>query len=155
MTETEELEQALLAWLGEPDLNNELWLRKAAKACFRKKPGGTTMPKTTTVRIALAIDRDGGWCAYGADHHKDQNSWDEAMSTCDLSGNEFRMWVVAEVPLPEPLEVNGKYERDPTEVHASNAQRLEAAMRDVRGHLERGNSVRALELAGKAIAGEY
>jgi hypothetical protein len=32
MTETEELEQALLAWLGEPDLTNELRLRKAAKA---------------------------------------------------------------------------------------------------------------------------
>lgn len=37
-SQEEEVELALLAWLDEPDLRNELRLRKAAKAYFGKKP---------------------------------------------------------------------------------------------------------------------
>ena len=65
--------------------------------------------QTVKVKIALEIDHDGGWCAYGDDNGGD---WDEVMQAVDFSttgpGGQ-RFWIEAEIPLPaaEPETVKG------------------------------------------------
>jgi|GEM_PF-5014953 len=68
------------------------------------------MSKTIKVRIALEINSDGEWFAYGFTRCK---SWKEAMECFDtLDGETKRHWITAEVPLPdaEPEAVVGRSE---------------------------------------------
>jgi hypothetical protein len=109
------------------------------------------MAKTITVRIALGINAKGEWYAYGQD---DAKTWDEAMQACDPVEAQHRFWVVAEVPLPEPVAVNGRAEKDPADVYATEAALLKAALREVDSLIKR-DPARAAWIADAALKGEY
>lgn len=65
--------------------------------------------KTVTVRIPVAVYPDGEWGADANSHRDDEsnlkylhNNWcEEHMSV---------VWITAEVPIPEPVEVEGRVE---------------------------------------------
>lgn len=67
------------------------------------------MSKTVTVRIPVAVYPDGEWGAEATSHRDDErnliclrDSWcEEHMSI---------VWITAEVPIPEPVEVRGEVE---------------------------------------------
>ena len=66
--------------------------------------------ETIKVRIALEIDRDGYWYAYGDDNGGD---FDEVMQAVEYSrvglGGK-RHWIEAEIPIPEdePETIKGE-----------------------------------------------
>ena len=64
------------------------------------------MSRTAKVKIALSINSDGEWVAYG---FKGCEDWAEAMEAFDPIDNEQRRWVVVDVALPdtEPEAVSG------------------------------------------------
>ncbi len=57
------------------------------------------MAKAEKIRIAVAINEEGNWFAYG---FKGCQSWKEATECFDmLDGVEARYWVEVEIPIPE------------------------------------------------------
>lgn len=66
----------------------------------------TDKPKTVEVRIAVAVDKDGGWCSSGADGHKDDDLMNAALG--GMGRHEARYWVTATLPIPQPQEVEGQ-----------------------------------------------
>ena len=67
-------------------------------------------PETIKVRIALAVDPDGSWCAGGDATFDDDHDWDEIMEgISEPVAGQKRYWVVLEVPRPpavaEPEEI--------------------------------------------------
>ncbi len=69
--------------------------------------------KTVTVRIPVAVDAAGKWCStYGSDDTLDEvfqvriqtEAEDYSLSLPSI------VWVTAEVPVPEPTEVEGRVE---------------------------------------------
>jgi hypothetical protein len=56
------------------------------------------MKKTIKVKIALAINSDGLWHAYG---FQGCERWAEIMDSFDQLDNEHRRWIVADVEVPE------------------------------------------------------
>lgn len=62
--------------------------------------------KTLKVKIALEIDPEGNWHAYG---YPNAESWMEAMDSFDFLDNSVRYWIEAEVPVPdaEPVIISG------------------------------------------------
>lgn len=71
------------------------------------------MAEMVKVRIALAVDPDGAWCAAG-DHWRAGKSWNAVMyGENDVVAGQQRYWVTLEVPkpgLPEPTEIAVKAE---------------------------------------------
>lgn len=71
------------------------------------------MAEMIKIRIALAVDPDGAWCAVG-DHWSAGKSWNEVTyGENDIVGGQQRYWVTLEVPkpeLPEPIEIVVKAE---------------------------------------------
>ena len=66
--------------------------------------------ETVKVSIALEMDADGNWCAYG---DQDGSDWDGSMQSIEFSTTNpgsKRYWIEAEVPLPidEPVTVTGE-----------------------------------------------
>jgi len=56
------------------------------------------MSKTIKVKIALAINSEGEWHAYG---YKGCDVWNEAMDGFDMLDDEHKRWITADVILPE------------------------------------------------------
>ena len=67
-----------------------------------------TEPKTVTVRIAVAIDPYGCWCAAGHSGMDDGAAMDLAID--GVKAGEARYWVTATLPIPEPQEIDGTVE---------------------------------------------
>ena len=61
-------------------------------------------PRTIRVRIAVGIDRDGEWEAYGTNDRTDAQTLQNAGFD---SWASTVVWVEADVPLPEPVTVEG------------------------------------------------
>ena len=65
------------------------------------------MRKTIKVRIPAVITPDGKWCAYGYDVAQQDPDWsmcEEVACGEELSMQFKRMWITAELPLPEMEE---------------------------------------------------
>lgn len=66
---------------------------------------------TVKVRIAVAVDADGDWNACGGSGMDDGEAMDIAI---DVVGNgEARYWLTAELPVPEPQEIEATVEPQP------------------------------------------
>lgn len=67
--------------------------------------------KTVTVRIPVAVNENGDWVtSYGGLELTDQEMLShagEAANDCLLGFPQF-VWITAEVPIPEPVEVEGE-----------------------------------------------
>lgn len=70
--------------------------------------------KTVRVRIPVAVDCEADWCVGSIDvgmTKKDSlNSCEEFAEMCCLEDHHV-VWITAEVPLPEPSEVEGVVEK--------------------------------------------
>jgi hypothetical protein len=66
------------------------------------------MTKTVKVRIAVAVDHNGGWSAYGGSGMSDEESMEEAVFNVGYIPTQF--FVTAELPVPEQVEVEGEVE---------------------------------------------
>lgn len=62
--------------------------------------------KTQKVRIALAINTEGDWYAWGAYTHDDESALDEVSG--QLNDYTTLHWIEAEVPIPSPMVIEGK-----------------------------------------------
>jgi hypothetical protein len=59
------------------------------------------MTKTIKCRIALAVDRKGGWSAAGWNIDKEPATWDKFDHILDgVDEGEVRYWIEVEVPVP-------------------------------------------------------
>lgn len=63
------------------------------------------MPKIIRVRIAVAVNTAGAWCASGADVQGDEKATERASSGW---GPNIVHFVEADVPVPESSTVEGK-----------------------------------------------
>ena len=63
--------------------------------------------KTVKVRIAVAVDPDGKWSAYGCPG-ADETDMDIAVDA--VAPGEARYWVTAELPIPAEIDVAGAVE---------------------------------------------
>ena len=66
--------------------------------------------RTVRVRIAVAVDPDGGWSAWGGSGVKDHVSMSYA--TDGVGEGEARHWVEADLPVPESHTVQGVVTQD-------------------------------------------
>lgn len=59
------------------------------------------MSKTIQIRIALAVDPDGCWCATGS-NTDDDDDWETVMRNFnDVVSGQKRYWITLEVKKPE------------------------------------------------------
>jgi hypothetical protein len=64
---------------------------------------------TVSVRIAVAIDTEGQWSAYGSEDCPDSHAVDTAIECMPEGDARYHIvWVTAEVPLPPTIEVKGE-----------------------------------------------
>jgi len=69
--------------------------------------------KTVTVRIPVAVDGNGRWvCGASDDIAGDIHNADSTREYCDMIDivDASIVWITAEVPVPEPVEVEGSVE---------------------------------------------
>jgi hypothetical protein len=62
--------------------------------------------KTIKVRIALAVDADGDWCANGWSTKSDPKRYEEDAFGCaveNIADGEARYWIEADVQVPEKI----------------------------------------------------
>jgi hypothetical protein len=68
--------------------------------------------ETVKVRIAIAVDREGKWAAYGFSRTDgspaNEEAWEIVLDIVD--DGEARYWVTAELPVPEDADVVGSVE---------------------------------------------
>lgn len=64
------------------------------------------VPKTIRVRIAVAVQPDGVWCASGDSSFTD--TWSKGAALHALDDGAVAVWVEADVPLPETAVVEGR-----------------------------------------------
>ena len=60
---------------------------------------------TVKVKIAVAVDPTGLWCAHGATEISDDDAFDTPVECVGFG--EARYWVTAELAIPEPTTVEG------------------------------------------------
>jgi hypothetical protein len=58
------------------------------------------MAGSIKIKIALAINPEGEWIAYG---YKEMIGWDDAMDSFEPLDMECRFFIEAEVPLPDAI----------------------------------------------------
>lgn len=70
------------------------------------KPQG----RTVRVRIACAVEPDGSWFSFGTDNMPDP------MSVAKVAAGQHGRahWITADLPIPEPVEVQGRVEGNHT-----------------------------------------
>ena len=61
----------------------------------------------TKVRIAVVVDKDGAWAAYGVDRYVDTKLMSEASEILGSDGTKY--WITAELNIPE--HVPGQVEK--------------------------------------------
>ena len=69
------------------------------------------MSKTVKVRIPVAVDGNGRWvCGTSDNIEGDIHNADSTREYCDMIGiaDASIVWITAEVPIPEPVEVEGR-----------------------------------------------
>lgn len=70
--------------------------------------------KTVTVRIPVAVDASGLWASDSSMANTDgRNEMYSIQALREIQGNEMSLatcWITAEVPIPEPVEVEGRVE---------------------------------------------
>lgn len=64
--------------------------------------------KTVRVRVAVAVDPDGKWCAYGWRELDEGQAFD--LCTEDMPHGEARYFLVAELPVPDIAEIQAEIE---------------------------------------------
>jgi hypothetical protein len=69
--------------------------------------------RTVKVRIAVAVNKAGEWCANGWFNWKDESAQSAAVEGLDSALPEVVHFVEAEIPLPESETINGEVS-DPT-----------------------------------------
>jgi hypothetical protein len=63
-------------------------------------------PKTTKIRIAVAVDAAGEWSAAGWKGARDAEAMESAVDAGgELSGTHQQYYMTIEVPLPRPIEL--------------------------------------------------
>ena len=62
------------------------------------------MAKAVKVRVAVGIDKDGNWNAYGGANATDEDALSIAAEP--LKHGEARYWLTAELAIPEEKEVS-------------------------------------------------
>lgn len=65
---------------------------------------------TVTVRIAVAVGTNGAWSCVGANWAGDEDDSVGRAALNQISGQASLFWVTATLPIPEPVEVEGKVE---------------------------------------------
>jgi len=66
-----------------------------------------TPPKTTRVRILVAVDKQGGWVSHGHSSGDDDEAMDW-IAVHDLIDPITYHWLEADIPLPEIAVVEGR-----------------------------------------------
>lgn len=76
------------------------------RALEAPKPQG----RTVRVRIACAVEPDGSWFSFGTDNMPDP------MSVAKVAAGQHGRahWITADLPIPEPVEVQGRVEGNHT-----------------------------------------
>lgn len=67
--------------------------------------------KTVRVRIAVAVNKHGGWCASGSESLSDEDAMGLATAWFDDDGITARYWVTADLPVPVEPEIAGEVEK--------------------------------------------
>ena len=63
--------------------------------------------KTVRVRIAVAVNEQGKWNAFGYSSSSDENSKQLAFECLDGEGVESLYWIEADLPIPSPTIIEG------------------------------------------------
>lgn len=70
-----------------------------------------TKQKTVKVRIPVAVDEHGNWATGASNAFVDARNWHWTNDTYrghnDIGCSPRIVWITAEVPIPEPVEVEG------------------------------------------------
>lgn len=62
--------------------------------------------RTVRVRIAVAVQPDGGWNAAGWEDGSDNEKLDAALQP--MTNNAAHVWIEAEVPVPPEVTIEGQ-----------------------------------------------